>query len=135
MTGKQIFAQESNGNFICAEMNDHLHPPDVNKLEETRIAKDRSYSSFSLSINMSYHTLITSTYNQDVFFPLEYAKQVLDKNHTGSISVQGITNDPVFRLLVVPPSDMLSFLRPNNTEIITSALAKQFQNSGKLHKY
>jgi predicted esterase len=67
---------------------------------------------------------------QDVSLPLAYATQVLDKNHTGSISIQQIANDPLLRQLLVPSSsDMLTFLRNNNTEAITNALAKQFQNS------
>jgi uncharacterized protein len=69
-------------------------------------------------------------YYQDVSLPLAYATQVLDKNHTGSISIQQIANDPLLRQLLVPSSsDMLTFLHNNNTEAITNALAKQFQNS------
>ena len=30
-----------------------------------------------------------------VGLPLEYAKQVLDKNHTGSISIQQAVKDPI----------------------------------------
>ena len=36
-------------------------------------------------------------YYQDVSLPLEYATQVLDRNHTGSISIQQIANDPFLR--------------------------------------
>ena len=36
---------------------------------------------------------------QAVFLPLEYASQVLDKNHTGLISIQQIAKDPL--LLVI----------------------------------
>jgi hypothetical protein len=68
-------------------------------------------------------------YYQDVSLPLEYATQVLDKNHTGSISVQRLTNDPLLGPILVQYSDMLTFLRTNNTEVITNALANQFQNS------
>ena len=33
-------------------------------------------------------------YYQDVVLPVEYANQVLDKNHTGLISIQQIAKDP-----------------------------------------
>jgi uncharacterized protein len=36
---------------------------------------------------------------QAVSLPSEYATQVLDKNHTGLISIQQITKDPVLRNL------------------------------------
>ena len=42
-------------------------------------------------------------YYQDVSLPLEYATQVLDRNHTGSISIQQIANDPFLRQLLMPP--------------------------------
>jgi uncharacterized protein len=35
-------------------------------------------------------------YHSFVGLPLEYAKQVLDKNHTGSISIQQAVKDPIF---------------------------------------
>ncbi len=65
-------------------------------------------------------------YYQDVSLPLEYASQVLDRNHTGMISIQQIANDPLLRQFVVPSSVMLTFLRTNNTEAITTTLAKDF---------
>ena len=52
-------------------------------------------------------------YYQDVSLPLEYATQVLDRNHTGSISIQQIANDPFLRQLLMPPSIMHTFLRNN----------------------
>src|SRR5690242_13979377 len=39
---------------------------------------------------------------QGVFLPLQYATQVLDKNHTGLISIQQIAKDPLLRHLLVP---------------------------------
>ena len=39
-------------------------------------------------------------YYQDVSLPLEYATQVLDRNHTGSISIQQIANDPFLRPVI-----------------------------------
>jgi alpha-beta hydrolase superfamily lysophospholipase len=65
-------------------------------------------------------------YYQDVSLPLEYASQVLDRNKTGMISIQQIANDPMLRPFVLPSSVMLTFLRTNNTEAITTTLAKDF---------
>ena len=62
-------------------------------------------------------------YYQVVISPLEYAKQVLDKNHTGLISIQQLATDPLVRKFLVP----LSVLSTNgNTEDITKALQKDF---------
>ncbi|MGC2574885.1 MAG: alpha/beta fold hydrolase [Candidatus Nitrosopolaris sp.] len=63
---------------------------------------------------------------QAVSLPLQYATQVLDKNHTGLISIQQIAKDPVLRHLLVPSSVMLTFLRTNNTKLITHALVNKF---------
>ena len=63
---------------------------------------------------------------QGVSIPLQYATQVLDKNHTGLISIQQIAKDPVLGHLLVPSSVMLTFLRTNNTKVITNALANKF---------
>jgi hypothetical protein len=51
-------------------------------------------------------------YATDVNLPLEYAMQVLDKNHTGLISTQQIANAPVL-LKFLPLSH--SLLRTNNS--------------------
>jgi uncharacterized protein len=61
-------------------------------------------------------------YYQVVISPLEYAKQVLDKNHTGLISIRQLATDPLVRKFLVP----LSVLSTNNTEDITKALQKDF---------
>ena len=66
---------------------------------------------------------------QTVFLPLQYATQVLDKNHTGLISIQQISKDPVLTSLLVPSSDILTFLRTNNTKVITNALVNKFENN------
>ena len=69
-------------------------------------------------------------YYQDVSLPLEYATQVLDRNHTGLISIQQIANDPFLRQLLMPSSVMLTFLHTNDTKVITTTLAKGFNTSG-----
>jgi uncharacterized protein len=61
-------------------------------------------------------------YYQVVISSLEYAKQVLDKNHTGLISIQQLATDPLLRKFLVP----LSVLSTNNTEDITKSLQRDF---------
>jgi uncharacterized protein len=62
-------------------------------------------------------------YATDVSLPLQYAMQVLDKNHTGQISIQQVANAPVL-LKNLPLSH--SLLRANNTKAITTTIAKVF---------
>ena len=66
---------------------------------------------------------------QRVSHPLEYASQVLDENHTGLISIQQIAEDPVLRGLLVPIPVLLTFIRTNNTEVVSNALANTFANN------
>ena len=66
-----------------------------------------------------------SAHRQSVSFPSEYATQVLDKNHTGLISIQQITKDPLLRNLLVSSS----LLHTNNSKVITNALVDQFGNN------
>ena len=66
---------------------------------------------------------------QSVYLPSEYTTQVLDKNHTGLISIQQIAKDPLLRNLLVPSSVLLTFLRTNNTKVITNALVNEFGNN------
>ncbi len=61
-------------------------------------------------------------YYQVVTSPSEYAKQVLDKNNTGSISVKQLAADPLLRKFLVP----LSILSTNNTQDIAKALQGDF---------
>ena len=61
-------------------------------------------------------------YYQDVDLPVEYASQVLDKNHTGLISIQQIAKDPILLPMLLPKP----FLIANDTEAISSTLAKGF---------
>jgi uncharacterized protein len=63
----------------------------------------------------------------------EYATQVLDKNHTGLISIQQISKNP-FRYsflvnLLVPSSVLHTFLRTNDTSVISNALVDKFANN------
>ncbi len=63
-----------------------------------------------------------NTRNLDITLPSEYATQILDKNHTGLISIQQIAKDPVLKNYFVPPSVLLT----NNIKVITNALVKEF---------
>jgi dienelactone hydrolase len=65
-------------------------------------------------------------YATDVSLPLEYVTQVLDKNHTGLISIQQMAKDPVL-LKFLPLSH--SLFRDNNTEAMTTAIAKVFDTN------
>ena len=65
-------------------------------------------------------------YYQVVTSPSEYAAQVLDKNHTGMISIYQIANDPFLSHIVVP----FAVLHANNTTDIASALIKEFGTDG-----
>jgi pimeloyl-ACP methyl ester carboxylesterase len=66
-------------------------------------------------------------YLQRVSLPLEYAEKVLDKNHTGLISIQQISKDPALRLILIPSSVALTFLRTNDTNVIRDSLDKIFK--------
>jgi uncharacterized protein len=66
---------------------------------------------------------------QVVSIPETYARQVLDKNHTGLISIQQIANDPVLSHIFVPSSVMLTVLRTNDTKVITNHLLNKFGNN------
>ena len=61
-------------------------------------------------------------YYQVVTSPSDYAKQVLDKNNTGSISIKQLAADPLLRKFMVP----LSILSTNNTQDIAKALQRDF---------
>jgi uncharacterized protein len=64
--------------------------------------------------------------HQVVDLPSEYATQVLDRNHTGLISIQQIVKDPLLGFYFVPSS----LLDTNNTKFITKSLAEKFGSSG-----
>jgi pimeloyl-ACP methyl ester carboxylesterase len=71
-------------------------------------------------------------YYQNVNLPLEYAAQVLDKNHTGLISIQQISKDPRYSSLLnllVPPPVLYTFLRTHDTKVISNALVNKFGNN------
>jgi uncharacterized protein len=65
-------------------------------------------------------------YYQRVNLPLQYATQVLDKNHTGLISIQQMAKDPLPFKSIVPIYAVLT----NNTKVILATLKKEFGTSG-----
>ena len=65
-------------------------------------------------------------YYQGVNLPLRYATQVLDKNHTGFISIPQIAKDPLPFKFMVPIYAALT----NNTKVILATLTKEFGTSG-----
>ena len=67
--------------------------------------------------------------NFQISVVLQYATQVLDKNHTGLISIEQIAKDPVLLTNLPIPK---SILRPNNTKAIASTLVKEFGTNDSL---
>jgi uncharacterized protein len=67
--------------------------------------------------------------HQVVDLPSEYATQVLDKNHTGLISIQQIANDPLLGYYLVSSS----LLDTNNTKVITNNLVEKFGTTGHVN--
>jgi uncharacterized protein len=57
-----------------------------------------------------------------VGLPIEYAKQVLDKNHSGSFSLRGASQDQVFQSLVGGNATILDLTEslPNHTKLLKS---------------
>lgn len=66
---------------------------------------------------------------QMVSLPETYARQVLDKNHTGLISIQQMAKDPVLSHMFVPSSVLLTFIRTNDTNVLTDYLINKFGNN------
>jgi pimeloyl-ACP methyl ester carboxylesterase len=66
-----------------------------------------------------------SVHSQFVGLPLEYAKEVLDKNHTGSISIQKAVKDPIF-------GQYIAFSLAGNQSYSTSATTTNSTDLGAL---
>jgi predicted esterase len=99
-----------------------------------RVAIDNSTKVKNIILmGMVAQNLRDLVYYQSVYLPSEYATQVLDKNHTGLISIAQIAKDP-FRYsfminVLVPSSGQHTFLRTHDTKVITNALVKDFANN------
>ncbi|MGC1929439.1 MAG: alpha/beta hydrolase [Candidatus Nitrosopolaris sp.] len=102
-----------------------------------RVAIDNSTKVRNIVLmGIAANNLRDGAYYQDVYQPLSYAKQVLDKNHTGLISIQQIAKDPVLiKKLYNKYSCTYCILanntisQANNTKAITNTLAKLFRSS------
>ena len=96
-----------------------------------RVAIDNStkVKNVILMATLAQNPVKVVEYATDVSLPLEYAMQVLDKNHTGMISIQQIANAPVL-LKFLPLSH--SLLLANNIKAITTTIAKVFGTSGNI---
>ena len=92
-----------------------------------RVAIDNStkVNNIILMAVLAQNPLKDVEYYQDVSLPLEYAMQVLDKNHTGLISIQQIVTDPLLKNFLLPSS----VLHTNDTKDITNALMEEFGTS------
>jgi uncharacterized protein len=64
--------------------------------------------------------------HQVIGLPSEYATQVLDKNHTGLISIQQIAKTPLLGNYLLSSS----LLDTNNTKVITNNLVEKFGSTG-----
>ena len=71
-----------------------------------RVAIDNStkVKNIILMGTLAQNPLTVVEYYQDVYLPSQYATQVLDKNHTGLISIQQIAKDPLLKNLLLPSS-------------------------------
>ncbi len=94
-----------------------------------RVAIDNStrVKNIILMATLAQNPLKVAEYYQVVYLPSQYAKQVLDKNHTGLVSVQQMANDPLFLKLLPLPH---LFLHTNNTKAVTTILGKVFGTNG-----
>jgi alpha-beta hydrolase superfamily lysophospholipase len=96
-----------------------------------RIAIDNStkVKNVILLATLAQNSAKVVEYATDVTLPLEYAMQVLDKNHTGLISIQQIANAPVLLKFLPLPH---SLVRTNNSKAISTTLGKDFGTSGHI---
>ncbi len=97
-----------------------------------RIAIDNStkVKNIILMSVLAQNPLKVVEYYQDVSLPLEYATQVLDKNHTGLISIQQMAKDPLLLKFLQLPQVLLII---HDSKGITAALIKDFGTSGYIN--
>jgi uncharacterized protein len=144
VSNQNVYGNATANDFIHdaqKALNVLIHQPEVDPkrisilghsegtLYAPRVAIDNStkVKNVILMATLAQNPTSVVEYATDVSLPLEYAMQVLDKNHTGLISIQQIANAPVL-LKFLPLSH--SLLRTNNTKAITTTIAKVFGTSG-----
>jgi uncharacterized protein len=93
----------------------------------TRVAIDNPITKIKNIVLMAARIQNTHDlmYHTFVGLPLEYAKQVLDKNHTGSISIQQAVKNPIF-------GQYIAFSLANNHNYSTNATTTNTTNIGTL---
>ncbi len=96
-----------------------------------RVAIDNSteVNNIILMAVLAQNPLKDVEYYQDVSLPLEYTMQVLDKNHTGLVSIQDVVKDSLLKNFLLPSS----VLQTNDTKTITNSLMKEFGTSGYIN--
>ena len=91
----------------------------------TRLATDNSTTKFDNIVLMAprIENPRAQAYYGFVEFPVEYAKQILDKNHTGSFSLQEALQDQLFQSLVSGNTSLVhapTITDKNGTKILDS---------------
>ena len=91
----------------------------------TRLATDNSTTKFDNIVLMAprIENPSAQAYYGFVEFPVEYAKQILDKNHTGSFSLQEALQDQLFQSLVGGNTSLVhapTITDKNGTKILDS---------------
>jgi predicted esterase len=96
-----------------------------------RIAIDNStnISNIILMAVLAQNPLKDVEYYQDVSLPLEYARQVLDKYHTGLISIQEVVTDPLLKNFLLNPS----VLHTNDTKTMSASLMNEFGTNSSIN--
>jgi dienelactone hydrolase len=93
----------------------------------TRLATDNSTTKFDNILLMAprIENPSVQAYYGFVEFPVEYAKQILDKNHTGSFSLQEALQDQLFQSLVGGNTSLVHAptIKDNNDTIILDSIS------------
>ena len=93
----------------------------------TRLATDNSTTKFDNIVLMAprIENPSAQAYYGFVEFPVEYAKQILDKNHTGSFSLQEALQDQLFQSLVGGNTSLIHAptITDNNGTIILDSIS------------
>ena len=97
----------------------------------TRLATDNSTTKFDNIVLMAPRIENPSdqAYYGFVEFPLEYAKLVLDKNHSGSFSLREALQDQLFQSMVGGNTSLV--FTPTNTEYSNTKLLESVSNPNK----
>ena len=97
----------------------------------TRLATDNLTTKFDNIVLMDarIENASNSVYHGLVEFPLEYAKQVLDKNHSGSFSLKEALHDQIFQSMIGGNTSLI--LSPTIIDNSSNKLSKSVSNLNK----